>query len=64
MNLNAIVDALDALMDAEAGRGAEEGLAYTVAASLKAEVLEDSAPLENLPLLKKAILDYALAQAE
>lgn len=59
-----VVSALTALMATEANKGAEEGLTYELAESLKAEAEEGGAnALLNLPPLKQAILGYALDQA-
>lgn len=64
-NLKVAVAALDRLLSEEAGKGAEEGLAYEVAAALKAEAQAGGeAALQQLPPLKQALLEYALEQAE
>jgi hypothetical protein len=60
-----IAEALGDLMDEEASNDAEDGLAYKLAKSLKAEAEEGSATsLRKLPPLKQAILDHAIGRAE
>lgn len=64
-NLSFAAKALGLFMDGEAAKGAEEGLAYELAESLKQEAEEGGATaLQNLPPLKQAILNYAMESAE
>lgn len=65
MQLSYAAKALEFLMSVEEDKGAKEGLAYEIAASLKAEAEEGNRDaLQNLPLLKRAILNYAVEHAE
>jgi hypothetical protein len=64
VDLNWAAQALEVFMDEEESKGAEEGLAYEIAGSLKAEAEEGgTTALRNLPPLKQSILDYAIEYA-
>ena len=56
--------ALESFMAAQTALGAEEGLAYELAASMQNEAQSnESGALTNLPVLKQALLDYVMEQA-
>lgn len=65
VNLDVAVRALDRLLAEERNKGAEEGLAYELGAALREEAeAGGEGALVGLPLLKQAVLDYALEQHE